>query len=269
MTISARQLTNRALISLEGEELITFLQAIVSNDVRPLDKGNAVFAALLTPQGKILFDFFLVPHDGKVFLDCLADQRDDLLKRLMMYKLRAKVTIAEDNDHTVWAFSEKPEGNGTTYQDPRDESLGFRGVVAGDIDLPAWAEADYEITRIKAAVPELGKDFETSKRFLSDVNYDEISGVSYTKGCYVGQEVTARMKHRGGVKKRTFPLVFEGDAPSIGTPLKTDDKPAGEVMSSQGHHALALLRLDALERGEIVTDDGDKATLSKPNWFEA
>jgi len=268
MTIAARHLTTRALLSLKGEDLITFLQAIVSNDVRPLAKGETVFAALLTPQGKIMFDFFLVPADDKVFLDCLADQRDELLKRLMMYKLRAKVEITADDDHSVWVFSENPDIEGTLYQDPRHESLGYRGILANSPDLPLWAETDYDTARIKAAVPELGKDFEASKRFLSDMNYDMNNGVSYTKGCYVGQEVTARMKHRGGIKKRTLPLQFEGDAPAIGTALKTDGKPAGEVLSSQGSHALALLRLDALERGEIATESGTQISLLKPQWLE-
>ncbi len=256
-------LTSRAVLSLMGEDAAAFLQGLVTQDVT----GAApVFAALLTPQGKILFDFILVPAAGGYLVDCDAAAAPALLKRLTMYKLRARVTLAAETGLGV--FIGPREGARAAYADPRLPSLPAR-MIAPQGAAPAADDA-YDARRLAAGVPEFGRDFAGEEVFLLDVNYDALSGVSYKKGCFVGQEVTSRMKRKGEVRKRT--LIISGAALQKGAAVVAGGVAIGEVMSVRGGAGLALTRTDRLAEacaeGVEITCGGAAARLEAPAYLD-
>ena len=257
MTPYAAFLEDRGVIRVSGPEAGAFLQGLVTNDVAALPIGGARFAALLSPQGKILFDFLVlrVPaQDGAAFLlDCAAALAADLAKRLGFYRLRAKVGIADESaDHGVIAFwGEAPENapGGFIYADPRDARLGHRAILprAKAIAVGEGDAAAYHAHRIALGVPEGGADFAYGDAFPADANMDLLNGLDFEKGCYVGQEVVSRMRHRSSVRKRIVRLRLEGEAPPPGTPVMAGGATLGVLGSSAGGEALAMLRLDRLE----------------------
>ena len=228
-------LTSRAVLSITGEDATTFLQGLLTQD---LAGDGPFFTALLTPQGKILFDFFLVPSDGGYLIDCDAGAAPALLKRLTMYKLRARVTLAAEGGLGVFVG----EGAGRTFPDPRLPSLPVRRISAR-AGAPSIDDA-YDLHRLSLGVPEFGRDFFADEVFLLDVNYDALSAVSYKKGCFVGQEVTSRMKRKGEIRKRT--LIVQGGALEKGAAILAGDGSIGELMSVRGDRGLALIRIDRL-----------------------
>lgn len=241
------KLPDRAVIRLTGEDCADFLQGLITQDIQAVAQGKAIFAALLAPQGKILFDFFLTEKGGAYFLDCHSDSAEALVKRLTLYKLRAKVLIELEGDLRVFAASEGVLENALIqYPDPRHSQLGFRAIKSSDGEK--GDTGSYEARRIGRGVPEFGKDFGGDEMFLLDVNYDALNAVSYKKGCFVGQEVTSRMKRKGEVRKRTLIAEFD-DAPSLkqvtkGASVVAGDVTLGTILSSEGNKALALIRLD-------------------------
>ncbi|MDZ7628120.1 MAG: hypothetical protein U5J99_06890 [Parvularculaceae bacterium] len=228
-------LKSRAVLSLFGEDATAFLQGIVTQDVT---QDAAAFTALLTPQGKILFDFFLVPVEGGYLLDCDASAAPALLKRLTMYKLRAKIALAEAAALSVHLGA----AEGVTYADPRLDRLPSRTIAA--THEAAAVDDAYDAVRLAAGVPEFGRDFAAEEVFLLDVNYDVLRAVSYKKGCFVGQEVTSRMKRKGEIRKRT--LMAHGAGLAAGAPVLADENSIGEVLSVRGEQGLVLVRLDRL-----------------------
>ena len=193
-------LENRAVIAISGGEAKGFLQGLITNDVQALAPRKAIYAALLTPQGKISFDFFAVERHEALLLDCQTTARESLLKRLIMYRLRAKLEIVPRDDFTVaWDRTAALEDG---FRDPRLPALGQRAIVgkAPFADATAAAHA-YLDHRLSLGVPEAA-DFGQDKIFALDAGLEELNGVSFDKGCYVGQELTARMKHRGTARKR-------------------------------------------------------------------
>jgi len=257
MTQKAVLLDDRGVVRVSGEDAASFLQGVLTNDVERLGPREARYAALLTPQGKILFDFLVVrlPADnGAAFaLDCAAAQAADLAKRLSFYKLRAKVVISNESaDHCVLAYwGGEPENapGGIVYADPRATELGSReilprakGVAIGEAGL-----SDYEALRISLGVPKGGVDFVYADAFPHEANLDLLHGVDFEKGCYVGQEVVSRMKHRGGARKRVVRVRLDGAAAAPGTPVMDGELPVGTLGSSAGASALAMLRLDRAE----------------------
>jgi len=255
-------LTSRAVLSLTGEDATAFLQGLVTQDVT----GAApVFAALLTPQGKILFDFLLAPVEGGFLIDVDAVAAPALLKRLTLYKLRARVSlIAEEG---LGVFLGERGGARATFADPRLPALGVRTISARS-DAPSAEEA-YDALRLAAGVPEFGRDFSGEEVFLLDVNYDALSGVSYKKGCFVGQEVTSRMKRKGEIRKRT--LIVRGAELERGAALVAGDVKIGEVMSHQAGAGLALVRVDRLAGAgaAAVAVGGAPAELERPAYLPA
>ena len=254
----AIQLTDRAVIALTGPEAKPFLQGLVTNDVSAVAPGHPAYAALLTPQGKILFDFILSEDDGAVLVDCRKAAREALAKRLAMYKLRAKVEIAHRDDLMVAV-----EGPA----DPRLPGLGGRSIVPA---APAQSGDDsYCARRLQLGVPE-GEDFGSDRMFALDADLDELHAVSFGKGCYVGQELTARMKHRGKDRKRLLPV-----ATADGNPLPARDVPVtgggveiGTIMSTYGARGFVLVRLDRLETaGTPLEAAGIPITIAKPDWL--
>ena len=240
-------LSDRAVLFIDGDEARPFLQGLVTQDITHPDEAGAFFAALLTPQGKILFDFFLVPHGAGFFIDCAAGAADALLKRLALYKLRAKVSLSRRDDLAVavGGFGETV----AAYADPRLGAMPARAIIARSGDL-ANADEAYDGLRIALGVPEFGKDFAGEEVFLLDVNYDALNAVSYRKGCFVGQEVTSRMKRKSDIRKRTLIARFAGAAPAKGESVIAGDGSIGEILSGGDGRALALVRLDRLKAAE-------------------
>lgn len=266
---NAALLANRAVIRLSGEDRRAFLQGLITQDANALTPDRPVFAALLTPQGKILFDFFIV-EDGDAFLiDCLKDESPALLKRLTLYKLRAKIVLEIDEALAVYA-SETSPADTIAFRDPRHDALGWR-AIAPKSDSPDTSDA-YRARRIALGVPECGPDFGSDNVFLLDVNYDVLGAVSYKKGCFVGQEVTSRMKRKGEIRKRTTLARYDGPALAKGAPVTAGETPLGEVLAAADGAALVLTRMDrwekAKEAGAPVTCEGRALRLHIPGYLE-
>lgn len=255
----AGNLPGRAVISVTGPEAGHFLHNLLTADIDHLGEGQAAYAALLTPQGKILFDMFVLRAGEGYLIDCAASQRADLLKRLSMYKLRAKVEIAPRDDLAVAVSPGEMAGG---YRDPRDPAIGWRSIGA-----PAGAARGYDAARIAAGLADSVADLGSNEVFPHEANLDQLGGVSFRKGCYVGQEVVSRMEHRGLARSRILPVVLEGAVPAKGTEIRAGDKQVGTLLSSVGQRALALIRLDRLaEASAPLLADGARVTVSKPAW---
>jgi folate-binding protein YgfZ len=253
----AAMLEDRGVVSVAGADAASFLQGLLTNDVEGLGPSEARYAALLTPQGKILFDMIVVrapDADGAAYLlDCSAAQAADLARRLGFYKLRAKVAVADESAGRAvaafWGGEPAPIEGGLLYPDPRDPRLGWRAIVPRPIAAALGSEhaAEYEGLRIGVVAPKGGLDFVYGDAFPHDANLDLLHGVDFDKGCYVGQEVVSRMKHRGTARRRVARVKLAGPPPMPGTPVLDRELAVGTLGSSSGREALALLRLDRVE----------------------
>ena len=267
------RLDDRAVIALSGQDARTLLQGLITNDIEKLAPGRALYAALLTPQGKILFYFIVAEGDGAVLLDCAAETADALAKRLTMYRLRAKVQIERRDQLVVMARWSGTALPGIAFTDPRLAALGTRSIMAA-AEAPARAETvdAYRAHRLRLGVPE-SADFGQDRMFALDADLEQLNGVDFKKGCYVGQELTARMKHRGTARKRLLPIATtDGSAlPAPDTAVTAGGKSIGEISSTYGTRGFALIRLDRLEEaGEAPQSAAEKSvTLWKPDWLSA
>lgn len=275
--VKAALLPSRSGVRISGLDAASFLQGLLTQDVP--GPGEARFAALLTPQGKILFDFFIIENDGAFFLDVAGDAADALVRRLSMYRLRAKVAVERLED---WAAASIFEDDGAPvasagliYADPRLAGLGRRVLGSREALASLALEGDengYNARRIALGVPEFGKDFAADEVFLLDVNYDVLRGVSYKKGCFVGQEVTSRMKRKGEIRKRSLLLSFNGPPPEKGAEVTAGETALGEVMSGVDGKALAIIRLDRLEssreKSAEIESGGRPARIVFPAYLE-
>ena len=262
-------LPDRACLRLTGSDLRTFLQGLVTQDIAVLDQAPALYAAMLTPQGKYLYDFFLVSDGGSMVLDGERVTLPDLIKRLRMYKLRAQVAIDDlSASHGVlagWGNAAMPAG---AFTDPRLPALGWRLIVSADAPTPpadASAE-DYDAHRLALGVPDASHDIERDKTLILEANIDALNGVSFVKGCYVGQELTARMKHRGNIRRRLVPVHIDGTAPPTGTALMADGKDVGSLRSARGAYGIAMIRLEDLDKAPFEAD-GARLTPVLPDWL--
>jgi folate-binding Fe-S cluster repair protein YgfZ len=260
----AAMLEDRGVISVSGEDAMSFLQGLLTNDVERLHPSEARYAALLTPQGKILFDMIVVRAAGgeapSHLIDCAAAQAADLAKRLGFYKLRAKVAIADVSaDRAVAAFwgAEPASVEGLLYADPRDPRLGWRAILPRPIAAAVGTEHvnEYEGLRIAVGAPKGGLDFAYADAFPHDANFDLLHGV------------VSRMKHRGTARKRVARVKLAGPAPAPGTPVMDRELAVGSLGSSSGREALALLRLDraeeAMAAGRTLSAGGVDVALAK------
>jgi folate-binding protein YgfZ len=250
---TGEQATDRAVLRIAGPEAREFLQGLVTNDVRRLDAG-AVYAALLSPQGKYLFDFFLVADGDAVLLDVKADRAAALAARLGMYRLRAKVTVAPAGLDVVVGGGPPPPG---AVADPRDPALGWRAYGEAGAILAGLAPPDpggREALRIARGVPETGVELIPEESYILEMGFERLNGVDFRKGCYVGQEVTARMKHKTELRKGLARVRIEGAAPAPGTKIRAGDRVAGTLHSVAGGHGLAYLRFDRAE-GAMTAGD--------------
>ncbi len=238
------RLPNRAVIEITGEDRVTFLQGLVSNDVALAATGRCVWAALLTPQGKWLADFFIFAEPDRLLLDCEVAQVAMLMQRLARFRLRSRAMIAARDDLCVYAAWDGPPDGSIVAPDPRLLEAGYRILDMGGLTETAGFD-DWDRHRISLGLPDGSRDLESEKTVLLESGFDELNGVSWSKGCYMGQELTARTKYRGLVKRRLVPVTIEGVAPERGTPILRDGGEVGSMRSSCGNLGLALLRLDA------------------------
>jgi folate-binding protein YgfZ len=269
-------LDDRAIIAISGPQARDFLQGLVTNDVTDgLAPGLGVYTALLSPQGKILFDFFVTEGEGALLLDCARDQRDALLRKLKMYRLRAKIEIEARDQLGVYSNLKGHPANrdiayadrAVTFADPRLAEMGMRSIGA-IAEMPAQlaGAAAYHEMRLALGVPE-GRDFGSEKIFALDAGLEELHGVSFAKGCYVGQELTSRMKHRGTARKRILTVTGQSGLPQSGV-LTRGGGEIGEILSSYGPRAFALVRLDRLEEAQGGAMVGEiPVELSRPKWL--
>jgi folate-binding protein YgfZ len=258
-------LPNRAVLRLDGPDKAGFLQGLVSNDVTAATPEQAVYACMLTPQGKFLHDFFIVADGDSLLIECEADRRADLIQRLKTYRLRSKVEIADvTNDYSVFAIVGGDTDKG--YADPRNPALGRRLFVQRGEAFEATPDGfdAYESLRISLAVPDGSRDIEVGKGILLENNIDLMNGVSWSKGCYTGQELTARTYYRGLIKKRLAPVRIIGEAPAIGSPLLENGVEIGEMRSSAGDIGLALLRIEAIRERRPIEIAGATLTPEPP-----
>lgn len=285
-------LDHRGVLRISGPERAKFLQGLVSNDVNRLANGTALWSALLTPQGKFLHDLFIIERDEAFLVDCERDRLDDLKKKLSMYKLRTKVVIEAMPDLAVCALigdgagaaldlpaeagAAAPLGGGMVFVDPRHAAMGMRAILPrdelADLDakgfVPAGLDA-FDAARIALGLPDGSRDMVPEKALLLENGFEELNGVDFKKGCYMGQELTARTKYRGLLKKRLMPVEIDGVAPEPGAPLMLGDVEAGEMRSSAGSVGLALIRLehlDALANGAALVSGQTKLSPRKPDW---
>lgn len=231
---------DRTLWTLTGNDAIGFLQGLVSNDMRPLEAGpGIVWAALLTAQGKYLADFFVVRRvEGDLLIDIATPLAADTLRRLTMYKLRADVQIAASPLHVGRGLGIAPEG---ALPDPRHPALGWR--LYGPEPM-AEAAVEWDAIRVEHLIPESGIELVPDDTYIIEAGFERLHGVDFRKGCYVGQEVTARMKHKTELRKGLVRVGIEGAAP-VGTEITTPDgKSVGTLFTQSGGFALAHLRLD-------------------------
>lgn len=257
MARKAAYLGDRGVVAVGGEDATTFLQGLLTNDVERLAAGQARYAALLTPQGKILFDMLVVRAlfgvAAAYFIDCAAGQAADLARRMGFYKLRAKVSISDETSARAvvafWGDALDVAPGSVLYADPRDSTLGWRAIMPRNeaVEIGEEHVSTYEALRIGAGVPKGGVDFAYGDAFPHDANLDLLHGIDFDKGCYVGQEVVSRMKHRGAARKRVARVKLSADPPSPGAPVLDGELPVGILGSSSGREALAMLRLDRVE----------------------
>ena len=276
-------LDDRGVVSVDGPEAGPFLQGLISNDIERVTEAGGIYAALLTPQGKFLHDFFVLQRGDGYLLDCEGPRVGDLGGRLVAYRLRADIGLADaTEDYRVVALfggddsgagfdlapgegSAAPCEGGTVMRDPRNAALGLRAVLPRDVDL-AFLEradfakghvADYERHRIAHGAPDGSRDMEVGRATLMECGFEALNGVDFEKGCYVGQELTARTKHRGLVRRQLAPVALDGPLPPAGTPIMAGEREVGEIRSGLDDAALAVLRLEriaaAAEAGEPLT----------------
>jgi len=270
-------LDDRAVLAISGPQARDFLQGLVTNDiVGGLAPGAGLYTALLSPQGKILFDFLMTEGDGALLLDVARDARDALLKKLKMYKLRAKLEIEARDQLAVFVdLKGHPQNRvvpyadrAVSFPDPRLAALGMRSIGAR-AEMPANLPGPraYHQHRLALGVPE-GSDFGFEKIFALDAGLAELNGVSFTKGCYIGQELTSRMKHRATSRKRILTVRAEAPLPASGAVTRGGTE-IGELISTHGNIAFALIRLDRLEESQgDVTAAQIPVALHKPAWLE-
>jgi len=242
-------LDDRGLLRIAGEDARSFLQGLVTCDMDRISPQAAGFGALLTPQGKILFDFLIVEDVDGFWLDVDAGLAAALLKRLSMYKQRARLSLSQDMALGVLALWDGAVSDGLDYDDPRHAGLGRRALLPREAAAQAATAlpADYEAHRILCGVPRGGADFAWGDVFPHDASMDLIHGVDFKKGCYVGQEVVSRMEHRGATRKRIVPVRLRGPAPAPGTDIRAGGLVIGLMGSSAGEHGLAMIRTDRAE----------------------
>ncbi|WP_312361461.1 folate-binding protein YgfZ [Ensifer sp.] len=263
------RLDDRAIVSVSGKDAEDLLQGLITTDLDALTADEARPGALLTPQGKILFDF-MISRDGDGFrLETAADQAEALLKRLTMYKLRSAVTLALDTETPTVITFDEPQASG--YRDHRFEKAGasvFRSY--GEAATDAASASDLDQLRITSGIAVSGFDFALQDAFPHDVLMDKNGALSFRKGCYVGQEVVSRMQHRGTPRRRVVIVAGASALPDSGTAITAEGKSIGTLGTVRGASALAIVRIDkageAMANGVPLLAGDVPVTLTLPAW---
>lgn len=263
---------DRGVVRISGADAVDFLQNLITCDVTVIAPGQAGFGALLTPQGKILFDFFIHrSEDGAFLFDLAAERVDAFIKRLGFYRLRAKVEIENlSATHAVLVGWDGAPAPGNAVIDPRLAALGWRAITLRENTTGDSTPAAYHAHRLSLFLPEGGKDFAYEETFPHEADMDQLNGVSFHKGCYVGQEIVSRMQHRSTARTRIVGATFEGNAPPPGTPITAGGKTIGKTGSHWENRLVAMVRIDkvadALAAGEPILAEDIPLTLLKPDW---
>jgi folate-binding protein YgfZ len=281
--MKAALLPDRGVIKVIGDGARNFLHGLVTADMLNLTPGSARFCALLTPQGKIIADFFVVEASardgGGFFLDTPRTLTATLLDRLNLYKLRAKVLIEDLSEVlgvlAIWDGA-APTKYGLCYDDPRLSALGMRSMMpphraadaAAELDAELVAADEYEAHRIALGIPRGGIDFAYGDAFPHETDMDQLGGIDFAKGCYVGQEVVSRIEHRGTARTRAVPIRYNGAAPPSGAAITAGGRQVGAVGSAMNGRGVALLRLDRVAEadGETLEAGGVAIHIVKPAW---
>ncbi|WP_417453598.1 YgfZ/GcvT domain-containing protein [Kiloniella sp.] len=290
---AATILEHRTVLKLDGEDLVPFLQAVVTQDISLVTPEKSVWSALLTPQGKFLHEFFVTTSpEGGLLLDCEKDRAPDLLRRLKIYKMRSKATLEPtDDQYTVLALQgsdlsetlglSKNKGaskeilGGCVYIDPRHQAMGARACIPTEnlskfiekYDLIKSTLETYDQTRVTLGVPDGSRDLEIEKSILLENGFNELGAIDWDKGCYIGQELTARTKYRALIKKRLVPVKLTGPIPEIGTDITIAGKNVGILRSVYGNQGLATLKIDAFGSDQLLCDAAN-VTPQLPEWIE-
>lgn len=290
-------LHDRGLLKVSGDDALNFLQGLVTNDVSKVNPECALYSAMLSPQGKYLYDFFIIQINGELVIDCESERLEDLKHKLNMYKLRSKVELSTINhDFIVSAIIgdniaetlqvnnfvgvAKPFLGGIAFIDPRVTSIGARAIIPRGNATDNLTKAgfsvgtpdEYETLRLSLGLPDGSRDMVIEKAILLENGFQELNGIDWEKGCYMGQELTARTYYRGLIKKRLMPVQIEGPQPESGTAIMLGDKNVGEMRSGNAEWGLALIRLeqynDISKSGEGFSAEGATLRPVKPRWAE-
>lgn len=260
--IAAQIHPDRAVIRLAGEAPLAFLHNLLTCDLQNLPERVWAYGALLSPQGKIQHDVFVIHDAGTVCVDCAATQRNSLLQKLKLYRLRAKIGIEADDEHAVATAT----ADDLAAEDPRLPAMGLRAIVKAG--RPA-AGTGYDTTRLALGLADSEADIGENLLFPHEANLDLLHGVSFSKGCFIGQEVVSRMQHRGTTRSRILPVQGDAPLPAKGTEIRTADVLVGETLSSQDGAGLALLRLDRLAEATAPLLAGTvRISVHKPRWMD-
>lgn len=269
LPFATQKLASRSVISVAGEGARDFLHNLVTADIEALEPGEATYSALLQPQGKILFDFFILAENGRYAIDCSRAQKADLLKRLTFYKLRAKVSLSDSDEEVGIAAAKPASGPGLSFTDPRAAQLGQR-LIARKGELPQGDEEAYRGGRIRLGIADTDEDIGSGELFPHEANLDQLGAVSFKKGCFIGQEVVSRMEHRGTARNRIVPVYSPKGAAAKGSAVTADGKTIGTVLSASDKDALALIRLDrlkdAVEAQQGLLTEAGPIYVRKPGW---
>lgn len=276
-------LPHRSVIAVSGADRVEFLQGLISNDTTKVAPGQAIWAALLTPQGRFLNDMFVADAGGEtLLLETERERAPALAKKLKMYTLRSKATVEDRSAamEVAVAFGDNASkalglDGAIAFVDPRLEALGVRvitpaGQAAALLAGRGFAEAPlaaYDSLRLALGVPDGSRDLIVEKALLLENGFDELNGVDWKKGCYMGQELTARTKYRALIRKRLFPVKVEGTLPEPGAPVLLDGEEVGELRSGSGDRALALLKVEAARGGGALTAGEARVTPEVPAWM--
>jgi folate-binding protein YgfZ len=285
-------LDDRGILAVSGADHRIFLQGLVSNDVEKVGPTQARYAALLTAQGKYLHDFMMIEFGGALWLEGETGRQSDLKRRLSIYRLRAKAALEEKLELAVavvfgkgalavMGLAEEEPGaarsfaSGVAFIDPRLSALGVRCIlprvdIRGALEGAGLAETSfpaYDRLRLELGVPDGGRDLVPEKSILLEAGFDELNGVDWQKGCYIGQELTARTKYRGLIKRRLMPVKIGGPAPAPGTIITADGREVGEMRSSRDGLGLALLRIEPVVEGKHLQAGATTVVASKPGWM--
>jgi folate-binding protein YgfZ len=249
-------LEHRGLLHLTGDDVRSFLQGLLTNDIHKLTPEKSLYAALLTPQGKFLYDFFVYDWQGGVLLEYYKPMAADILKKLTLYRLRSKITFTDVSDQymTIAAWGDEQPN----LKDPRHEKMGMRYITAEKLSDNLVPASEYHAHRIALTIPEMPDDLISGDSFPLLSNMEELHAIDYQKGCYVGQEVTARSKYRGNLRKKIWTVKIEGDAPAPGTPIRIGQRVVGTMLSHANDLGLAQIE------NEVAAQklQAEKATLT-------